>query len=158
MRRVLLLGPGALSLGGVVIAFSFLAHHAARTRVDAAAAGFLLIAGGALYTLAGMQRILRDELLLVLRTDGIVIQGAAAPAAATATATATPAGPPAAETLILWDELTAARWDASRGELILERAAGRPVVLSRPFARISGRELAESIAATKRRVAMNLVR
>jgi hypothetical protein len=143
MRRVLLLGPAALTLGGIVIALSFVTHQPARLRIDAAAAGFVLIAGGALYTLLGMQRILRDELVLVLRTDGVTIQ---------------PATPPSGETLIPWDELTAARWDASRAELVLERASGEPIVLSRPFAGVTGRELAEKITAAKRRVAMNLVR
>jgi hypothetical protein len=143
MRRVLLLGPAALTLGGVVMALSFVTHQSPRIRVDAAAAGFVLVAGGALYTLASMQRILRDDLVLVLRSDGIVIQAAAQPGG---------------ETLIPWDELTAARWDPSRAELILERESGEPVVLTRPFARIGGRELAASIAAAKRRIAMNLVR
>jgi hypothetical protein len=143
IRRVLLLGPGALTLGGVVIALSFLTRQSARTRVDAAAVGFVLIAGGAVYTQAEMQRILRDELLLVLRIDGVVIQ-----------ATTEPGG----ETLISWDELTAARWDPSRAELILERVKGESVVLSRPLAGITGRDLAETIASTKRKIAMNLVR
>jgi hypothetical protein len=143
MGRVLVLGPGVLTLGGVIIALSFLTQQAERTRVGAATAGFVLIAGGAAYTMVAMQLILRDELLLVVRTDGVVIQAG---------------GNPGGETLIPWDELTAVRWDSSRAELILERASCEPVVLSRAFAGISGRELAESIAATKRRLAMNLVR
>jgi hypothetical protein len=143
IRRVLLLGPTTLTLGGLVIALSFLAHQPARVRVDAAAAGFVLVAGGALYTLAAMQRILRDEVVLLLRTDGVTIQSPAEPGG---------------ETHIPWDELTAARWDPSRAEIVLERAGTQPVVLTRPFARVTGRELAETIAVTKRRVAMNLVR
>jgi hypothetical protein len=143
IRRVLLLGPTALTLGGLVIALSFLTHQPARFRVDAAAAGFLLIAGGALYTLVAMQHILRDELMLLLRTDGVIIQSAAEPGG---------------ETLIAWDDLTAARWDPARSEIVLECARAKPVVLARPFAGVTGRELAQTIAATKRRVAMNLVR
>jgi hypothetical protein len=140
MRRVLFVGPSALTLGGLVIAVSFLTHQPSAVRVDSAAAGFVLIAGGAIYTMAGMQRILRDDLSLVLRTDGVVVQSAAA------------------ETLIAWDELTGARWDSSRAELVLERARGEPLVLARPFARIAGPELAANIASTKRKVAMNLLR
>jgi hypothetical protein len=140
MRRVLLAGPGALTLGGVVIAFSFLTHQPAGRRVDFAAAGFVLIAGGALYTLAGMQRILRDDLSLVLRTDGVVVQSSAG------------------ETFIAWDELIDARWEPSRSELVLERAGGEPVVLGRPFARIGGPELAATIVSTRRKAAMNLLR
>jgi hypothetical protein len=140
MRRVLLAGPGALTLGGVVIAVSFLTHQPLSMRVDFAAAGFVLIAGGAIYTLAGMQRILRDDLTLVLRTDGVLIQSSAR------------------ETFIAWDDLREARWDPSRSELVLERAAGEPIVLARPFARIAGPELAKAIASTRRKAAMNLLR
>jgi hypothetical protein len=140
MRRVLLAGPGALTLGGVVIAVSFLTHQPQNLRVDFAAAGFILIAGGAIYTLAGMQRILRDDLTLVLLTDGVLIQSSAR------------------ETFIVWDELEDVRWDPSRSELVLERAGGEAVVLTRPFARIDGKELAGVIASTRRKAAMNLLR
>jgi hypothetical protein len=138
MRRVLLVGPGTLAAGGVVIAVSFLARQALLVRVDAAAAGFLLIAGGAAYTLAGMHRILRDDVVLALRTDGVMVQAGGR------------------DIVIPWDELTAVRWDAPRSALILERSHGEPIVFLRPFARITGRELAEGIAMTKRRVAMKL--
>jgi hypothetical protein len=140
MRRVLVAGPSALTLGGVVIAFSFLTHQPPFARVDFAAAGFVLIAGGAIYTLAGMQRILRDDVSLVLRTDGVLLEASAR------------------ETFIAWDELIDARWDPSRSELVLERARGEPVVLGRPFARIGGQELARTIVSTRRKAAMNLLR
>jgi hypothetical protein len=140
MRRILLAGPGALTLGGVVIAFSFLTHQPSGRRVDFAAAGFVLIAGGAIYTLVGMQRILRDDVSLVLRNDGVAVQSSAR------------------ETFIAWDELTDARWDSSRSELVLERAAGDPVVIGGPFARIGGRELVATIVSTRRKAALNLLR
>ncbi len=140
MMRVLLLGPGGLTLGSLVIAVSFLTHRSPSIRVDAAAAGFVLVAGGALYTLAGMHRMLRNDLVLVLRTDGVAVQVAAE------------------ETLVPWDELADARWDAPRRALVLERAGGAPVVLPGPFARIAGGELAQTIVTTKRRLAMNLLR
>ena len=138
IRRVLLLGPGALATGGLVIAVSFLTRQPLGVRVDAAAVGFVLIAGGALYTLAGMHRILRDDLVLSLRTDGVMLQSEGR------------------ETLVAWDELTRVRWDPGPAELVLERASGEPIVLVRPFARITGRELADRVATTKRRLAMNL--
>jgi hypothetical protein len=140
MTRVLLVGPGALTLGSLVIAVSFLAHQAHRVRVDAAAVGFVLVAGGAAYTLLGMQRILRNDLVVVLRTDGLAVQVAAE------------------ETVVPWDEVEGARWDASRRALVLEYAGREPMVLPGPFARIAGNELAQAILTTKRRIAMNLLR
>jgi hypothetical protein len=141
MRRVLLIGPASLSVGGVVVALSFLTRLSRALRDDAAVAGLLLIAGGAAYTLLGMHRILRDDVYLALRTDGLMVRAAAL-----------------SETLIAWDELAAARWDENRRELVLERASAAPIVFARPFARITGPALAECIATTKRRIAMNLLR
>lgn len=138
MRRVLLVGPGVLSTGCLVIAVSFLARQPMSTRVDAAAAGFVLIAGGAIYTLASMHRILRDDVVLSVRTDGVMIES------------------DRQETLVAWDQLNGARWDPARAELVLERANGAPIRFARPFARITGRELADRIATAKRRIAMNL--
>jgi hypothetical protein len=140
MTRVLLVGPGALTVGSLVIAVSFLTHQAQRVRVDAAAVGFLLVAGGAAYTLVGMQRILRDDLVVVLRTDGLAVQVGTE------------------ETFAPWDEVEGAQWDASRRALVLECAGRAPLVLPGPFARIAGNELAQAILTAKRRVAMNLLR
>jgi hypothetical protein len=139
MRRVLVAGPVVLTLGALVIAFSFLTRPPHAVRLEAGAFGFVLIAAGALATAVGMQRILRDELFLALRSDGVVIQS------------------PAGETLVGWDDLRAARWEADRAALVLERRAGDPIVLSRPFSRIAGRALAERILAVKRKAAMNLL-
>lgn len=139
MRRVLVAGPAVLTLGGLVIAFSFLTHQSHAVRLEAGAFGFVLIAAGALTTTIGMQRILRDELFVALRSDGIAIQSSAG------------------ETLVGWDDLREARWHADRAELVLEREAGAPIVLSRPFSRIAGGALAQRILAVKRKVAMNLL-
>ena len=140
MRRVLLLGPSALAAGCLVVAISFLARQPPGVRTAAAAAGLVLVAGGALYTLAGMHRILRDDVVLSLRTDGLALT----------------LQDPARELFIEWDVLEAVRWDAPSAQLILERRGASDVVLTRPFAGISGKDLAARIATTKRRVAMNL--
>jgi hypothetical protein len=140
MRRVLLLGPGTLAAGCLVVAISFLTRQPAGVRTAATAAGLVLVAGGALYTLAGMHRILRDDIVIVLRTDGLALT----------------LQEPARELFIEWDELEAARWDAPSARLILERRSTSEVILTRPFAGISGKDLAARIAATKRRLAMNL--
>jgi hypothetical protein len=140
MRRVLLLGPSVLASGGLVVAVSFLTRQPPGVRTAAAAAGLVLVAGGALYTLAGMHRILRDDVVLALRTDGLALT----------------LQDPARELFIEWDALEAARWDASSAQLILQRRGASDVVLARPFAGISGKDLAQRIAVTKRRLAMNL--
>jgi hypothetical protein len=143
MRRVLLVGPAALTLGGLVISASFLGRLPRDVGAGVAIAGFALIAGGAVYTLLGMHRILREDAYLALRTDGIVVRSA------------TPPG----EVFVAWDDLAAARWDDARAALVLERGTSEPpLVVSQPFARITGPDLAEHIRGTKRKVAMNLLR
>jgi hypothetical protein len=139
MRGVLLAGPSVLTSGGLVIAVSFLASQSQRVRFDAAVAGFVLVAGGAIYTMIAMQRILRDETYLALRTDGIAIRLAGR------------------ETIVGWDELSEARWDPARGELVLERTDGAALSISQRFARATGPELCARISQTKRRAAMNML-
>jgi hypothetical protein len=140
MWRVLLRGPAALTAGSLVIALS-LATHASRSLRDAASAvGFVLVAAGAIYTLLGMHRILREDSYVALRIDGLVVHSSAA------------------ETIISWDSLRAVRWEALRKQLVLERDDAPPVVAAGPFANVTGQALAELIAGTKRKIAMNLLR
>jgi hypothetical protein len=138
MRRVLLVGPSILTLGGLVIAVSFLTRQPADVRLAAALAGFALVFGGAAFTLLGMHRILRNEVSLVLRTDGVFVQSATS------------------ETLVLWDDLGEVRWDPQAGSLVLETTAGEALVVARPPARMAGPELVAKVLQLKRRAAMNL--
>jgi hypothetical protein len=138
MRRVLLVGPTILTLGGLVIAVSFLTRQAPDVRTTAVVAGFALVIGGATFTLAGMHGILRREVSLVVRTDGVFVQSASA------------------ETLVPWDDLLAVRWDAGAAALILERSSGEAIVVARPPARMAGPELAARVLQHKRKAAMNL--
>ena len=62
------------------------------------------------------------------------------------------------ETLVPWDDLSDARWDAARGELALERAGGAAVTLVPRFAEIAGAALADRILQTRRKAAMSLLR
>jgi hypothetical protein len=87
-----------------------------------------------------LQRILRDDGYLAIRTDGIVVQAAAI------------------ETLVPWAELAEARWDEPGHALILARAAGQPLVVEWSFARISGPELVARIEQDRRKAAMGLLR
>jgi Bacterial PH domain len=139
MRRVLLIGPTLVTLGGIVVSVSFVTRQTTEVRVASALAGFVLVAGGALFTMLGMHRILRDDLYLSLRTDGVVIQSSGR------------------EELVAWESFYRARWDTSRRELVIERDDGEPIIVPRPFAGIDGLVLARRIEATKRRVAMNLL-
>jgi len=138
MRRVLLTGPVILTLGGLVIAVSFLTHQPLETRMLATIVGFVLVAAGAATTLFGMHGILRSEVSLVLRTDGVLVQSASL------------------ETLVPWDDLVSVRWDPRSSCLVLERNGGEPVVVARPDARIGGSELAARVLQQKRKVALNL--
>jgi hypothetical protein len=138
MRRVLLLGPTVLTIGGLVIAVSFLTHQPEEVRIESAAAGFVLIAGGAVFTLAAMHRILRQEVSLVVRTDGVALQSAQS------------------ETLVPWAQLRDARWDAARTELVLDLEQGEPLAVARMFTPAQGPRVVESILQSKRRAAMNL--
>jgi len=140
IRHVLLRGPVALTSGGLVIAISFLTRQAQDLRVAAAALGFVLIAGGATYTMFAMQRILRDDVCLAIRTDGVALQTADG------------------ETLIRWSELTETSWDEAQHALSLGRSGGSAVVVGRAFGGIGGAELAARIAGAKRKAQMNLLR
>jgi hypothetical protein len=140
IRLVLLTGPSILTVGGLVIAISFVSRAPPTARTWAAATGFVLIATGALSTMLRMQHLLRDEVLLALRTDGLMVQ----------------ASPD--ETFVPWDELEGARWDAARGALVVSRAGGIEVAVARAFAGIAGDALAAKIMMTKRKAAMNLLR
>jgi hypothetical protein len=140
MRRVLLTGPAMLTAGGLVVFLSLVTRQPVHVRIAAAVAGFGLVAGGAMLTMFGMQRILRDEVCVALRTDGLAVQSSGS------------------ETLVPWDELEGARWDPAQDELVLMRMDASPIVLGHRFARIEGTALAQRIEATKRKVAMGLLR
>lgn len=138
MRWLLLTGPTIVTLGGLAIAVSFLTRQPLDVRIVATVAGFVLVGSGAAITLLGMHGILRNEVSLVLRTDGVVVQSASS------------------ETLVPWDDLLSVRWDPPASSLVLERSGGAPLVVAGPRARISGNELAAKVLQHKRRIAMNL--
>ena len=140
MRRVLIAGPSLLTLGGLVIAVSFLSSVSTEVRIDTSAAGFALIGSGALVTMFGMGRILRDDSYVAVRTDGVAVRVGGQ------------------ETLVAWDALVAARWDPSRSLLVLERDGAAPIAVERGFARTPGAQVAERIEQSRRRAALNMLR
>ena len=133
IRPVLLVGPPLLTLGGLVVAVSFLTHQPREVRVVAAVAGLALVAGGALFTMISMHWTLRDDTYIALRTDGVVIQSAGS------------------EVLIAWDGSPAKH---GLGSLAGQSSSGerqaRVVILGRPFARIAGPALALRVKAVQR--------
>jgi hypothetical protein len=140
IRAILLTGPPLLTTGALVIAVSFLARASDGVRLEAAIVGFVLVAGSATYTMLAMQRVLRDEAFLALRTDGVSLQCGSA------------------ETFVAWDDLESVLWNRATGALVLKREGGSEVTVSRPFSGIEGSELATRIATAKRKAAMNLLR
>jgi hypothetical protein len=139
MRRILIAGPAFLSLGGLVVAVSFAAREPPAVRSLSAVVGLAMVAGSVTFTLASMSRILREDAYLAIRTDAVVFK--------------TRAG----ERIVAWDDLVGVRWEAARGELWLERAAGDPMVVAARFARVTGAELAERIERARRRAAMGML-
>lgn len=142
MRRVLVVGPALLSLGGLVVGVSFTTREPELVRSLAVMIGMALVAAGAGFTMAAMHRILRDDAYLAIRTDGLVFRLASL------------------ETLVAWDDLARARWDEARGELALERTPGdggverAALVVPRRFAGIAGDALVQKIEQARRRASM----
>ncbi len=142
MQRVLLLGATLLTTGGLVIGVSFLASRSLDLRLAATVGGFSLVALGGGFTILGMHRILRREVSLVLRTDGVAVQSATT------------------ETLVAWDDLGDVRWDPVARALHLERAGGEPLIFARPrpgpLSPADGPALAARVLQLKRRSALHL--
>jgi hypothetical protein len=144
MRRILIAGPGLLTLGGLLIALSFTSRHGADLRVAAVLGGLGLVASGAVLTVASMYWTLRQDAYIALRTDGLTLHGGSASAPE--------------ETFIPWDALAQASWDSTRAEVRLEQVDGRVVVVALSYAGISLSALAQRIEQTRRRAAMGLLR
>jgi hypothetical protein len=161
MRRVLIVGPALLSLGGLVMAVSFSTHEPAAVRAAAALVGMAIVASGAITTLAGMYRLLRDDSYLAIRTDGVAMRLGAV------------------ETLLPWADLSRARWDEALAHIVLERSeqavvsrseqtvvsrseqavvsrSEQTVIVSRRFAGVGGAALAERIERARRRTSMGM--
>jgi hypothetical protein len=140
MRRIMTIGPSILTVGGLVVAVSFLTHQPESVRIEAAVVGLVLVAGAAIFTAIGMGRILRDDAYLAIRTDGVAVRLASA------------------EAVVAWDDLAEARWDAARGAVVLALVDGREVVAAARFTGVSGADLAAHVARARQRAAMNLLR
>jgi hypothetical protein len=140
MRRVLMTGATCLTLGGLVIAVSFLTHQPELVREWSAAAGIVMVAGSAAFTAVSMQAILREDVSIVLRTDGVAVQDGSL------------------ETIVAWADLDGVHWEETPASLVIERRGAEPLVVAWRPARISGPALAARIVRDKQRAEMGLLR
>jgi hypothetical protein len=148
MQRILITGPGVLTLGAMLIALSLTGRHGADLRMAAVLGGLALVASGAAFTAASMYWTLRQDAYIALRTDGLALHSGSS--------SGQPSGQE--ETFIPWDALAQASWDSARAVVRLEQVDGRVVVVARPYAGITLPNLAQRIEQTRRRAAMGLLR
>jgi hypothetical protein len=140
IRRVLFGGTGVLTVGGLVVAVSFITRQSHDVRLAAAAIGFTCVFGGALFTMIAMHRTLRDEDSVTLRTDGVAVRAGGD------------------ETVVAWSDLERAKFDAGRAVVVLERKGGDPVVIARKHAGIGLPALAVRIEDTRRKASFGMLR
>ena len=140
MRRVLVTGAASMLSGGLVIAISFLTRQPEHIRQLSAAFGIVMVASSAAYTSFGMRGILKEDSSISLRTDGVAFQVGSS------------------ETLVLWPDVSNAKWDDARQSLVIERLGAEPLVVPWRPARISGPDLAARIERDKQRASMGLLR
>jgi hypothetical protein len=103
MRRALTFGSTVVTLGALVMAVSFLTHQSEHLRMVAAICGIGTVILGAASAVFGMQRVLRDDRCIVVRTDGLVSQVNGA------------------ETFMEWDSIASIRLEVDSGVIVVER-------------------------------------
>jgi hypothetical protein len=140
IRRVLFSGAGVVTIGGLVVAVSFLTRQPHDVRVAAATIGFASIFGGALFTMISMHRTLADEDAVTLRSDGVAVRSGRE------------------ETLVAWGDLERATYDGNRAAVVLARRTGEPVVIVRKHAGIELPALAKRIEDARRKASFDLLR
>lgn len=101
-------------------------------------AGLLVIVLGAAVAIVGLQRVLREEAYLALRTDGAYaelgdVRG-----------------------LVRWEEVAEVRWDGVRRAVVFERHDGAPWSRGEQFAGIDGPALAKRAAEIRRKALFGL--
>lgn len=138
MLRILVTGAAAMLLAAVVIAASFLTRQPEQIRAWSAGAGLVLAVSSGAFTHFSMYRLLSRDASLAIRTDGICLQAQGT------------------ESVLPWDEIERAGWDAARRRLVIERAGADPVVVTWIPAGISGPDLAVRIERERMRVALGL--
>jgi hypothetical protein len=140
IRRVLGVGATLVTIGGLVVGLSFLTRQRHDVGVVEAFVGLLWVAAGSLQTVVRLQRVLRDDAHILLRTDALAMQAGTS------------------EIAVAWDDIASARWDEQRTAVIVVRSSGEELVLDRPFAGIEGPQLVRRIEDAQRKSRFNLLR
>ena len=101
--------------------------------------GLASIVGGAGVAIVGLNRVLREEHFLALRTDGAFFRAGRT------------------RSLIRWEDVAEVRWDEGLRALSLERHDGDAWVRVERFAGIDGPELARRVAEVRRKALFGLL-
>jgi hypothetical protein len=102
--------------------------------------GLASIATGGAVAIVGLNRTLRDESYLALRSDGAYFRAGRE------------------RSLLRWDEVCAVRWDEDRRAVVFERHEGEPWLRVERFAGIAGPDLAKRASEIRRKALFGLLR
>jgi hypothetical protein len=140
VRRTLVVGAGAVTVGGLVMGAVFLFHLQESVRNAATLVGIGFIIAGALSTAVGMSRVLADDAYLAVSAAGVELHVG---------------GPPVD---LVWADLERIRFDAARGAIVFTRRDGEEVVTSARFAGEDPAALAARLDAMRRKADFGLLR
>lgn len=101
--------------------------------------GLASIVGGGGIAIVGLNRVLREERFLALRTDGAFFRAGRD------------------RSLIRWEDVAAVRWDDERRELAFDRHDGASWTRAERYAGIDGAELAKRAADVRRKALFGLL-
>jgi len=101
--------------------------------------GLFATALGPGYAIFRLRNALGNDSYIALRSDGVSVHDGTD------------------ETLVLWDDLTAAHFDEATGAVVLERREGEPVLVTVRFAGIELPRLAKRIDELRLKAAFNLL-
>ena len=140
IRGVLVVGAGLITLGAIIMAFSFITRHTSDFRSVATTVGLACTIAGGLSAVIGMSRALREDTYLVVRTDGLVTQSAGK------------------ETLFRWGDIEKIRVGEDARTIVVLRTDGSSVVVAdQPFAGTDATSLAGELDGMRRKASWNLL-
>lgn len=142
IRSVLLVGSLLLLAGAMATALAiWLRHWDHEPRLFLAVAGACTTALGPLCAIVGLQKILRMDAYLVLRSDGFVRRYEPCPTE-----------------FVSWDHLERIVYDARTEHILcLPRQGSGSAVISRSFSGVSLRDLAERMETVRRKATFGLL-
>lgn len=126
--------------GSLLVAVGFLMHRGGSPFEHVVTVlGILSTASGPALVFVRLRRVLAEEAFVALRSDGLALHKGAV------------------ETLIAWDELTAARFDEAQKGIVLERRDKEPLLVTDRFSGIDHATLAKRIDDLRRKASFNLL-